>query len=231
MTGYTAPHWLRSALVVIDMQVDFADGGATPIAGTSAIAPNVGRLAAAYRAAGLPIVHIVRLYPPASSDVDLPRRAFVEEGGVVVAPGSPGSAIIAGVAASGAVSVDAELLLAGRPQAIGTNEVVLFKPRWGAFYRTDLESWLRDRAVDTVVVAGCNLPNCPRATLIEASERDFRTVLAMDAVSQTSPERLADLAGIGVQLMPADTIVDQARACSPEAAKTRARSPVRQSRR
>jgi nicotinamidase-related amidase len=72
--------------------------------------------------------------------------------------------------------------------------------------------------VDTVVVAGCNLPNCPRATLFEAGERDFRTVLAVDAVSQASPERLADLAGIGVRLLPAATIVDQAGASS---AKTR----------
>lgn len=50
----------------------------------------------------------------------------------------------------------------------------------------------------TVVVAGCNLPNCPRATLFDASERDFRTVLVADAVSQASDERMADLRGIGV---------------------------------
>jgi nicotinamidase-related amidase len=223
MTDYTTPHWGRSALVVIDMQVDFADGGASPIGGTSAVTPNVGRLTAAYRAAGLPIVHIVRLYAPADSDVDLPRRAFVEEGGVVVAPGSSGSAIIAGVAGDGTVAMNAELLLAGRPQPIGPHEVALFKPRWGAFYRTDLESRLHDRAVDTVVVAGCNLPNCPRATLFEASERDFRTVLATDAVSQASPERLADLAGIGVQLLPTGTVIDQLRAASPGVASPAAK--------
>jgi nicotinamidase-related amidase len=56
------------------------------------------------------------------------------------------------------------------------------------------------------VVAGCNLPNCPRATLFEASERDFRTVIVSDAVSQASPERLADLAGIGVSVLPAATV-------------------------
>jgi nicotinamidase-related amidase len=53
--------------------------------------------------------------------------------------------------------------------------------------------------VDTVVVAGCNLPNCPRATLFDASNRDFRTVLVTDAVSQASPERLADVERIGVE--------------------------------
>jgi nicotinamidase-related amidase len=213
MTSYTDPNWTTSALVVVDMQVDFTDDGASPIAGTAAVVSNVSRLTAAYRAAGLPIVHVVRLYTPGGSDVDPPRRAFVEAGGEMVAPGSAGSAIIAGIAAgsdeTAPVAVDAELLLSGRPQPLGPAEVVVFKPRWGAFYRTDLESWLRDRAIDTVVVAGCNLPNCPRATLFEASERDFRTVLAADAVSRSSTERLADLEGIGVKLLPATAIVEQ----------------------
>lgn len=53
----------------------------------------------------------------------------------------------------------------------------------------------------TVVVAGCNLPNCPRATLFDASERDFRTVLVTDAVSGVTVERLADLERIGVVAM------------------------------
>jgi nicotinamidase-related amidase len=207
--GYTEPHWATSGLVVIDMQVDFAEGGALPIAGTDAVTPNVRRLARAYRAAGRPVVHIVRLYPPGSSDVDLPRRAFIEAGGLAGAPGTPGSAVIAGIAGPGGpLALDAGPLLAGEPQELGPDEIVLFKPRWGAFYRTVLEDWLRDRRVDTVVVAGCNLPNCPRATLFEASERDFRTVLAEDAVSQVSAERLADLAGIGVTVLPTGAVLD-----------------------
>ncbi|MFF0373979.1 cysteine hydrolase family protein [Actinoplanes missouriensis] len=243
---YLAPHWHSSALIIIDMQADFAEGGATAIPGTAAVTPRVAHLADAFRRAGRPIVHIVRLYPPGSSDVDLLRRAAVEGGAEMVAPGTPGSAILPGLAGPDPLPLDAGALLTGHPQPIdphrteaggpgrgetvprgpgpgetvprgtgageigprrtGTggsapDEIVLFKPRWGAFYRTPLEPWLRDRDVDTTVIAGCNLPNCPRATLFEASERDFRTVLATDAVSQATPERLADLAGIGVTLL------------------------------
>ena len=204
---HTEPHWASSALIVIDMQADFAAGGALPVPGTDEVTPGVARLAEGFRAAGRPIVHIVRLYRPGSSDVDPPRRAFVEAGGQAVAPGTPGSAVIAGLAGPVPLELDADLLLGGAPQEIGKDEIVLFKPRWGAFYRTGLEDWLRDRGVDTVVVAGCNLPNCPRATLFEASERDFRAVLAEDAVSQATPERLADMAAIGVNLLPAATIL------------------------
>jgi nicotinamidase-related amidase len=37
--------------------------------------------------------------------------------------------------------------------------------------------------MDIIATAGCNFPNCPRITLYEASERDYRLVLIGDAVS------------------------------------------------
>lgn len=99
------------------------------------------------------------------------------------------------------------MLLAGGLQQLSPAEAIVFKPRWSAFYRTGVERWLHDNRCDTVVVAGCNLPNCPRATLFDASERDFRGVLVTDAVSQTSTERVADLAAIGVHpLSTADVV-------------------------
>jgi nicotinamidase-related amidase len=104
------------------------------------------------------------------------------------------------------VVLDPAALLAGRPQTIGEREIVLYKPRWSGFYRTALEAWLREQGCDTVVVAGCNLPNCPRATLFDASERDFRTVLVRDAVSQVTEERVADLERIGVNVVTVDSL-------------------------
>ncbi|AEV84498.1 cysteine hydrolase [Actinoplanes sp. SE50] len=205
---YIAPHWANAALVTIDLQVDFAEGGAGAIPGTTAVLPAVRRLAAGFRRAGLPIVHMIRLYVPGGADVDPPRRAFVAAGGQLVAPGTAGSALLPGVTGdSGPFALDAAELLAGRAQSVRTAEIVLFKPRWGAFYRTDLEERLREAGVDTVVVAGCNLPNCPRATVFEASERDFRTVLPVDAISQVTAERVTDLARIGVATLTVDEIL------------------------
>lgn len=190
---HVGPHWQSAALIMIDLQRDFLGGGASPIAGTSEIVPAAAALAAAFRRAQRPIVHVIRFYEPGSSDVDLPRRAMVEAGARIVVPGSAGAQIPDEVL-PGPVDLDPELLLSGVPQSIGPEEVVIFKPRWSALHRTGLETWLRDHGCDTVVVAGCNLPNCPRATLFDASERDFRCVLATDAVSQVSPERVGDLA-------------------------------------
>jgi len=199
VADYTQPHWDRSALVVIDFQRDFLDDGVAAVPGTTAVVPKVASLVEGFRSAGRPIIHVIRLYQPGGSDIDPPRRDSIEKGTVIVAPGTEGSQVADGVLPN-VFRLDTGLLLAGRPQEVGPNEVVIFKPRWSAFYRTELEALLRARGCDTVVVAGCNLPNCPRATLFDASERDFRAALVQDAVSQTSYERLADLERIGITL-------------------------------
>lgn len=207
MSDYVSPHWARAALVVIDLQHDFLDGGAAPIPGTTEVVGNIAALAAAFRASGRPIAHVVRLYEPGGTDVDLPRRAAIEGGAQVVAPGSHGAEIPAEVLPV-ATRLDPRTLLAGAPQPVGPTEVVFFKPRWSAFHRTPLESWLHEQDCDTVVVAGCNLPNCPRATLFDASERDFRAALVRDVVSQVTDERIADLERIGVRILELDDALD-----------------------
>ena len=198
MSDYTEPHWDSAALVVIDVQRDFVDGGAARIPGTTAILPALARLADTFRSAKRPVVHVIRLYEPGGSDVDPVRRAAVEAGARIAAPGSAGSQLVPEIATA---ELDHERLLAGALQEIGPSEIVVYKPRWSAFHRTGLDAWLREHGCDTVVVAGCNLPNCPRATLFDASERDYRAVLVTDAVSQVTRERLDDLAAIGVRLL------------------------------
>jgi hypothetical protein len=68
---FTAPHFDRSVLLVIDVQTDFLDGGASPIEGTSARLPRMVELVEGFRAAGRPIVHVVRVYE--GDDIDLVR--------------------------------------------------------------------------------------------------------------------------------------------------------------
>ena len=194
---YTSPDLARSALVLIDVQNDFVSGAA-PIAGTTEVLDAMARLAATFRAAHRPVVHVVRLYVPGGSDVDPPRRAAIESGQQIAAPHTDGAAVPTALLAH---PLDYDSLLDGGIQHVAANEVVMFKPRWSAFFRTELDAYLRDLGVNTVVVAGCNLPNCPRATLFDASERDYRAVLVTDATSQTTGERLDDLKLIGVELL------------------------------
>lgn len=193
--AHTAPHLSTSALLVIDMQRDFLDGGASPVTGTSHVLPAVADLTGAYREAGLPIVHVVRFYD--GDDVDLPRRSLIASGAAIVRPHSPGSQIPRELLLAGAPELDPELLLAGGLQELARDERAMWKPRWGAFHRTPLDAHLRRLGADTIVIAGCNFPNCPRATIYGASERDYRTLIVEDAVSGVLPLHLEEAERIG----------------------------------
>jgi len=198
-----APDFASVALVTIDTQRDTLDGQPFEVPGTSAALPEMRRLAAAFRAAGRPIVHVVRLYRPDGSNVDLCRRRAVAEGARLVLAGSPGAELASDLVPASAPRLDTELLLAGGIQRVGPGEAIIYKPRWGAFFQTPLEAHLRALGVSTLVFAGCNFPNCPRTSIYEASERDFRLVLVEDAVSGLYERGKDELRGIGVALMNA----------------------------
>jgi len=204
---YLAPDLRSAALLTIDVQQDTLDGQPFEIPGTSAALPQMRRLAEAFRRAGRPIVHVVRLYLSDGSNVDLCRRRAVAEGARLVLAGSPGAELAPGILPDPAPRLDADLLLGGGVQRAGPGEVVIYKPRWGAFYRTPLETHLRALGVSTLVVAGCNFPNCPRASLYEASERDFRLVLVEDAISGLYERGRDEVLRIGVVPMTTDRLV------------------------
>ncbi|MEN3538177.1 isochorismatase family cysteine hydrolase [Microbispora sp. ZYX-F-249] len=197
MDEYTSPEFSRSALLTIDLQRDFVAG----IAGTAEALPAVRRLTHAFRQAGRPIVHIVRLYLPDGSNADLCRRTLRG----TVNPHSPGSRLADGLA-PGSV-LDPDLLLAGHAQEVGPDEHILYKPRWSAFFRTRLLEHLAERAVSTVVVAGCNYPNCPRSTLVDATERDLRTVAVRDALSGWTADADREMTGMGIVCLDTSEVV------------------------
>ncbi len=197
---YTAPEFASAALITIDTQRDVLDGAPLEIAGTSAALPQMRVLIDAFRAAGRPIVHVVRLYRPDGSNVDLCRRLAVQEGARMLIADAPGSQIAAELLPDAGIALDSSRLLVGDLQPLGPGEIAMYKPRWGAFFGTPLERHLREQGVSTLVFAGCNFPNCPRTSIYEASERDFRVVLARDAVSGLYERGERELLNIGVQL-------------------------------
>jgi nicotinamidase-related amidase len=205
---YTGPDFASAALITIDVQRDTLDGGPLEVPGTSAALAAMAVVVNAFREAGRPIVHVVRLYESDGSNVDLCRRSAVEDGAGYLSPGAPGSQIAGELLQPVAAPLDYELLLAGGIQNIDNDEVVIYKPRWGAFYHTPVESHLRERQVSTVVFCGCNYPNCPRASMYEASERDFRVVLVRDAVSGLYDRGAQELSGIGVTVMSSCELVE-----------------------
>ena len=205
MPNYTAPDRSRIALLTINAQRDFTLPGSPLRAhGSGCAVPVMRDLVGVFRAQGLPIFHAVRLYRPDGSNVDSFRRQAVEEGMRVLMPGSFGVELLDEIKPECGARLDPGRLFDGQLQKIGPREWVLYKPRWGAFYGTSLEASLRDEAVNTLVVCGCNFATSGRATIYEAGARDFRVVLVPDAMTGTSEDAICELGRIGIYLKDAE---------------------------
>ena len=209
MSKYTTPDFSSVALITIDMQQDTLDNQPFEVPGTSAILPTLKRLLESFREAGKPIIHMVRIYQPNGSNVDQCRREKVEQGAQLVLAGSSGCEIASELLSNQESRLQTEALLAGQIQRLGPHEVVIYKPRWGAFYRTPLETYLRQQQLSTLLFTGCNFPNCPRTSIYEASERDFRVLLVEDAVSGLYERGKEELRNIGVSILKADEVRDR----------------------
>lgn len=66
---------------------------------------------------------------------------------------------------------------------VAESDVVLNKPRYGAFHGTDLDLILRDHGIDTVVVSGIATNICCETTAREASQRDYRVLFLSDGTA------------------------------------------------
>lgn len=208
MDEYTRPDTESAVLLTIDTQNDFTLPGApAEIEGTAQAVPQMHRLLEAFRSADAPIVHAIRLYKEDGSNVDQCRREAIESGAEIVRPGTDGAELVEELKPSADVRLDADQLLRGEFQDVGPQEWILYKPRWSAFYRTGLEDFLAARSVNTVVVCGCNFPNCPRTTVYEASERDYRLIFVSDATSEVYERGIEELENIGVAVQDTPTTI------------------------
>jgi hypothetical protein len=66
---------------------------------------------------------------------------------------------------------------------IDGKDVILEKPRFGAFHCTDLELLLRSRGIDTIMVTGISTNVCCETTAREAAIRHFHVLFVEDATA------------------------------------------------
>lgn len=169
------PEWIepgRTALVVIDMQVDFAapEGviGQMGVDLTS-VAPALAaaeRLTQAARAAGVSVI-FVGLFTSPRTDSPMWRERMARRGGD---PDLESALCRAGQAGSD--------FYGPRP---AEGELVIEKTRYSAFIGTDLEQRLRARGIDTLVLCGLTTECCIDCTARDAFHRDFHVFVPGDA--------------------------------------------------
>jgi len=172
------------ALVVIDMQRDFAEPGGfgaslgNDVSRITRIVPDVKRLIEGFRKAGLPVIHTMECHRPDLSDLPAAKRnrgnptlRIGDEGpmGRILIIGEPGTAILPELA-----PID--------------GETVIEKPGKGAFYATELGDILGDRGIRQLVFAGVTTEVCVQTTMREANDRGYECLLAEEATESYFPE-------------------------------------------
>ena len=199
------------ALLVIDMQRDFLlPGGFGESLGNdvSQLRRTIGPLAAlmaAWRAAGLPLIHTREGHEPDLSDcppAKLNRGAPSMRIGDI---GAFGRILIRGEYGHDIVD---ELQPAG-------DEPVVDKPGKGAFYATELQDILANRGIRSLVVTGVTTEVCVHTTVREANDRGYECLVLADCVGSYFPE----FQRVGLQMIAAQGGIFGWVASSPELIK------------
>lgn len=68
------------------------------------------------------------------------------------------------------------------------DETVVTKQQASSFYDTDLAAALRQREIDTLVIAGVSTSGCVRATAVDACQYGFVPIVVDEACGDRSPE-------------------------------------------
>lgn len=154
----------RTALLNVDMQRCFVEGSPLASPDGPALVPRINRLAAALRTAGALVVHTRGWMRPDGSNLGVMAELVPP---FIIALYTEGNEM---------AELDDRL-------EVDDRDVILDKPRYGAFHGTGLEELLRSRGIDTVIVSGIATNICCETTAREASQRDFRVVFLSDGTA------------------------------------------------
>src|SRR5579862_1768388 len=138
----------RTALINVDLQNCFVHGYPISAPDGLLVLERVNRLAAACRRAGVLVIHASVVMRPDGSNLGILGEFSqpVKEG--ILNKGSESAAL-------------------HKELVIDPRDILLDKPRFGAFHGTDLELILRARGIDTVIVSGVATNICCETTARE----------------------------------------------------------------
>jgi biuret amidohydrolase len=172
------------ALLIIDMQRDFLEpGGFGEMLGNDVsqlrrtIEPNK-KLLAAWRKAGLPVIHTREGHRPDLTDLPPAKKIRGRSATCIGDPGPMGRILVRGQDGHDIIPELYPL----------PSEPVIDKPGKGAFFATDLQAILNNRGITHLVVTGVTTEVCVNTTVREANDRGYECLVPEDCVGSYFPE-------------------------------------------
>jgi ureidoacrylate peracid hydrolase len=177
----------RSAVIVVDMENDFAakggmfDRAGIDISGAQkAIAP-IAKVLAVARQAGLKIIYLKMGYRPDLSDlgpndsVNRVRHLKFGVGQKIQAPDGRDSRVLI------RDTWDTDIVPELKAQP---DDIVMYKTRFSGFYQTDLDATLRKLKIKYLIITGVTTSICVESTVRDAMFRDYLCILLQDCMSE-----------------------------------------------
>jgi ureidoacrylate peracid hydrolase len=156
----------RTALLVIDLQNDFvAKGAVLEVPAARALIPQIKKLLSFCRDKGVTVIYTTHVHRMDGSDMGPMKELYppIADHKVLV-DGTRGVEIYPEVA----------------PQK---DEIVVKKHRYSAFYNTDLDTILKGKGIDTVVICGTTTENCCHSAARDAMYRNYRVIFLSDGTA------------------------------------------------
>lgn len=189
----------RTALVNVDMQNAFVEGTPLSAPGGVALLEPVNRVAKACRAAGIMVIHTLHVTRADGSNLGTMGELIEPVRAGYIKEGSETAKLHKGV-------------------KVEDSDILLYKPRYGAFTGTDLDQVLRSNGIDTIIVSGICTNICCETTAREAGMRDYHVFFLSDG-TETFPAngltveeiKKATLTTLGVafaRIVSIDQVVD-----------------------
>ena len=186
-------NWKTTALVVIDMENAFIDP-TSPLCIKNALAtvPACGKVIEKARERKIPVFFVNRIYRKNGSDVEFTRYQSWQDGDRYLAPGS-----------TGPLSIDVPEEF--KPKA---RDYTIIKPRFSAFFQTELDLILRRLGVRTVILTGTTTPNCIRTSCYDGLSLDYNILIIENCCSSNTEEiqrvNMEDMARVGAVITSAE---------------------------
>jgi nicotinamidase/pyrazinamidase len=163
----------KSALIVVDVQNDFADpNGSLYVSGGEEVVPVINEEIARARAANALVVYTQDWHPDATPH-------FAKDGGiwpVHCVRDTWGAELHPGLDVGGAT------VRKGSGGEDGYSGFTIRHPETGEEWATELADLLRERGIERVVVVGLATDYCVKETAVDAAQLGFETTVRVDAM-------------------------------------------------